>query len=264
LYDGKVNDEVSARILSDLNQDGIALTNVNELYGDGYALLLSDCCDHRMVDANLVSTSTVECLNEYDILESVIFNKRLIDLANHYLKQISRYLGCYFEQIDTSITNSDIEVTVNVKGSTLFHRDGDDRKVLKQFIYLNDVGSNDGPFEYIKGTHHKGPFRDIASVLAEGGPFAKPRPDRLESVVELFRPVLEQKVISCEGEAGTIILADTSGIHRGGRCRNHGRRQMFVQVFATNAGFFAQTPFKIRKPCSSLEDEINNLVFGVK
>jgi hypothetical protein len=48
------------------------------------------------------------------------------------------------------------------KESQLWHRDAEDRRLIKVFIYLNDVGSQNGPFCYIPKTH---PFSTGASTV---------------------------------------------------------------------------------------------------
>ena len=40
--------------------------------------------------------------------------------------------------------------------SQRWHRDPEDRKLCKVFIYLNDVDENAGHFTYVKGSHYLG------------------------------------------------------------------------------------------------------------
>lgn len=74
-------------------------------------------------------------------------------------------------------------ITSNIQ---TWHRDYDDTKFVGLFVYLSDVLSvEDGPHEYLKGTH-----------LSKEPP-----------VMPLTASIL--------GPAGTAFLADTAGLHRG-------------------------------------------------
>ena len=48
------------------------------------------------------------------------------------------------------------------KEAQLWHRDPEDMKIIKVFIYLNDVGAENGPFCYIPKTH---PFSSHAGTV---------------------------------------------------------------------------------------------------
>ncbi len=80
-----------------------------------------------------------------------------------------------------------------------WHRDPEGPCVVKATLYLRDVDEQAGPFQYVPGSHqaHK--------ELCKAGQYAQDQ----ESVNELPH-------VTVTGPAGTLILADTSGIHRGG------------------------------------------------
>lgn len=81
----------------------------------------------------------------------------------------------------------------------LYHRDFDDIRFIKLFVYLTDVDENSGPHVYIKNTVNANKFR---------------RPTRLsdEKIAKNFP--LEDKVVFC-GKKGTVFLEDTFGLHKG-------------------------------------------------
>lgn len=92
--------------------------------------------------------------------------------------------------------------------SQLWHRDPEDLRLIKVFIYLVDVDERCGPFTYIPGTHPFSPTRiDTAAVDRE-------RRTADEQMQQVFAPS-QWRV--CTGPANTTILADTLGFHRGGR-----------------------------------------------
>jgi hypothetical protein len=72
--------------------------------------------------------------------------------------------------------------------------------VLKAFIFLSDCALDNGPHEFVRGSVH--------SALFPGGDYAKD-----EDIDAAFPPDSEHRVVSVV-KAGTIILEDTSGLHR--------------------------------------------------
>ncbi|MBI2186952.1 MAG: phytanoyl-CoA dioxygenase family protein [Acidobacteria bacterium] len=92
--------------------------------------------------------------------------------------------------------------------SQLWHHDPEDLKVIKAFIYLEDVGEDNGPFTYVPGTHPFGP--NVPTAQRHNGK-RRLRDDQFTAV---FPPSMWRV---CTGPAGTMILADTIGYHRGGK-----------------------------------------------
>lgn len=91
--------------------------------------------------------------------------------------------------------------------SQLWHHDPEDLKLIKTFIYLEDVGEDNGPFTYLPGTHPFGPNVGTAAHAPRQGVGD-------EQIATLF-PASAWRV--CAGPAGTMIVADTLGFHRGGK-----------------------------------------------
>jgi len=91
--------------------------------------------------------------------------------------------------------------------SQLWHNDPEDLKIVKAFIYLEEVKAENGPFTYIPGTH---PFGRHA---ARGARCHARRVDDA-AILDLFA---ETDWRVCTGPAQTMILADTLGFHRGGK-----------------------------------------------
>lgn len=100
--------------------------------------------------------------------------------------------------------------------SQIFHVDGDDRRVIKIFIYLTDVKQpEDGSFVYVPGSHNEiviGMFFLWLDYfyLKNGGCMQNGRLS--DGVVRRF---FGNEGISICGRAGTVIYADTTGIHKG-------------------------------------------------
>ena len=92
-----------------------------------------------------------------------------------------------------------IPVNKEPLGAQNFHRDWDDLKFVKCFIYIEDVDDGSGPHVYVEKTHH-------SRLLNKTCRFS-------DEKVKLMYP--ENNIIKFTGKAGTIFLEDTSGIHKG-------------------------------------------------
>ena len=127
-------------------------------------------------------------------------NKRLLDIANTYLGMWTK-----LEYIDVWYTPSADES--ERKSSQRWHRDFNDRHLLKAFLYLVDVDEETGPFEYVPRSapgnelEHLWPWRPLGDNY--------PPDDELAAKIE-------GKSVSFVGPKGTVILCNTSGFHRGG------------------------------------------------
>lgn len=80
-----------------------------------------------------------------------------------------------------------------------FHRDIDDLRFIKLFVYLTDVDDESGPHIYARGSHRE-------NVLTTVGRFTD------EQVAEA---VGSDKIMRLKGPAGTAFVESTYGLHRG-------------------------------------------------
>ncbi len=97
-----------------------------------------------------------------------------------------------------------------------FHSDRERLAFIKFFVYLTDIDSMTGPHVYAKGTHKKRPVMQ--------------RFDRRYSDTELQKTGHE--LVEIYGKAGTVIVANTQGLHKGVApiIPGHGRLLFQIQV----------------------------------
>jgi len=101
---------------------------------------------------------------------------------------------------------------------------------MKVFLYLSDVDDVSGPFNYVKGSNYGNKWHSTFP-LREEKPFTpRMQDEEVESVIP------EKYRISFKGKAGTIILADTMGLHKGGYCLED-ERLMFMGAFMSGGHF---------------------------
>jgi hypothetical protein len=110
----------------------------------------------------------------------------------------SQYLGCKPTLSSIGIRWS-LSSPARPAETQLFHRDPDDWRFLKLFVYLTDVEAGSGPHVYVLGSH-----RTAATLRAK--PFSR------ESLVREYGA---DRIQAVTGTAGTTFMADTHGIHMG-------------------------------------------------
>lgn len=111
-----------------------------------------------------------------------------------------------------------------------YHFDLDRIKWLKVFIYLTDVGPDDGPHSFIEGSHRTGGIPP--SLLRRGYV-------RL-SDEEVLEHYPAERQIEFSAPRGTVIVEDTRGLHKGKAV--HGRARLILQLQFSNSLFGAIYP----------------------
>lgn len=150
----------------------------------------------------------------------LLLNDRLLSVVNSYLGVTSRlkYLDVWHNfQVDDSEPPIDAE---------RWHRDNEDRKLVKLFFYLSDVDDSAGPLTYVRGSQPDGPLGHIFPNNPPQGSY--PPAEALESIVS---PDL---IARNTGDAGTMLLFDACGLHRGGRTKGKART-LLVATYASDA-----------------------------
>ena len=129
-------------------------------------------------------------------------DRRLLDVANEYLQLWSKveYLDMWY--------SLPVGENAERKASQIWHRDYDDSHLLKAFLYLSDVDARSGPFEFVPGSHPGGPYAGVH-------PWAPMAVGRI-SEPELAKFVSPDEVKTFTAPRGSLILCNTSGLHRGG------------------------------------------------
>jgi len=147
-------------------------------------------------------------------LRTVLECDELLQAANNpfALSVANAYLGC-----TPTISSLSVRWTFPNSGKPAvvqaFHRDCDDWRFLKMFIYLTDVDEGTGPHTYVRGTHKK------AARL-----FARPYSDD-EAAHKFGRDQFEVFL----GQRGSSFMCDTYGVHKGEVPTNKPRLIFLVQ-----------------------------------
>jgi hypothetical protein len=163
---------------------------------------------------------TFPLLDPKDPFMALALDETTLDIVNGYMR-----MWCKFEYINLNVT-----IPVNPgtppRQSQRWHRDPGDKKIIKMFVYLNDVDETSGPFIYVRGSQYGGRWRKSFPQRLPHGYYP---PD---GAVERLVP--SSDIRTCVGRAGAIIFADTTGLHKGGYATAK-ERIMFTAGFTTKA-----------------------------
>ena len=128
-----------------------------------------------------------------------------------------------------------------------WHRDQEDKKILKIFIYYNKVDKANGAVWYVRGSAYGGKNSHIWPNMHGGS---------ANLDVSATNKIPPEDIVSFEGPPGTVCFFDSNGFHRGGRVTTGSR-------IATHACYLAPTaPHIVNNVLGSFEynkDEINAL-----
>ena len=143
-------------------------------------------------------------------------------IASNYLNSIPKLTNIDFWY---NIPNA----SSNKIGSQNWHKDYEDKNLLKIFIYLDDVNEFNGPFSFVENSHeyHKAKLPQNLKRNYPNGVVVD------EETIELFYS--KNKIINFAGSKFTVLIVDTSGFHKGGYIQK-GYRYLFTFTFTTFAG----------------------------
>jgi hypothetical protein len=124
----------------------------------------------------------------------------VLELANSppLLRLARGYIGCK-PTISAMVLRWSFANSAVGAGLQAFHRDFDDWRFVKVFVYLTDVDAGSGPHVYVRGSH-----------LTKGTVRLRPYSDD-----HIERTYGSEQVITVTGSSGFGFVADTYGIHKG-------------------------------------------------
>lgn len=220
----------------DLHRNGIVIGIADQfLTDDGVEALrvsTSQIIDHMKTDAvQEVVQAGRNGVNNKDYLVHLVPAATVHDDASALLRLaldpkllgiVADYFGMW-PKLHSIGSWLNFPIPGDAKMSQLWHRDPADRKLLKVFIYLEDVSDDNGPFSFIPETQ---PFGAISDVV--------PAHEHKRRITddEMDRAIPRDKWVSCTGPARTMVLADTVGFHRGGKV-DHGHRLLITFTYTS-------------------------------
>jgi Phytanoyl-CoA dioxygenase (PhyH) len=214
-------DDVQERTLEALRRDGIAIVPFQELFRDDslWRELHDDIGGFvRSTEAQLAEPRRTAKGKAFiarrflagseppqfgldDLWLRLGVSSKLLDVVNAYRGEPAHLID-----FDNWYTIPDPAADVRVK-SQQWHRDPWDEHITKVFVYFSDVDEDAGPFEYVPGSAPGGRYGDLWPWQPEG---VYPPQEEFETTIP------PSAWVTATGAAGTVIICDTSGFHRGG------------------------------------------------
>lgn len=217
--------------INDVREYGIAVTHLDDLFPGEHMLekLQAYYKNLPVPDEARANKSFLVRLEGIGMGDTLNLKSPLVELSlrNEVLAVIAGYIGMLpkFFFYSLEITKPVGADASRVK-SQRWHRDPEDKRMCKMFVYLNDVGLEAGPFTYVKGSHYGG---SLGKFFPHRPPVSYYPPDG-----EVEKRMPKDAVRTMTGKAGTVIFCDTNGIHRGGYATTH-ERIMLTVGFASKA-----------------------------
>ena len=245
-----VLDATSARIVSNLAKNGIAVVPIEELFPNQNKFQELSVYAQKLEHRASVKTNK-EFLQFYLDDEPVLdlgsplvklaLEEKMLAIVNSYMGMYSKF---YYLTLNKTLPQGGEAKAVQ---SMRWHRDPEDRKMVKVFMYLGDVDEAAGPFVYVQGSHTEGTWGSIFPPEPPRG--SLPPPDEIKKIIP------ETDIRTCTGKAGTIIFCDTRGIHRGGHALSK-ERVMLTLGYCSPASLW---PLRYRYPAEFGKDTLDNL-----
>lgn len=238
-------DIAAERIVRDLKTYGVAVAHCDELFSDAlmfgelktYAKNLRKEKDGQIAVKpklskpfllNLFEPTSV--MNFQNPFHRFALHAKIVEIVNGYFEL---YAKLYYLTLNVTLP---VGNNAEAIASQRWHRDPEDRKMCKVFLYLNDVDDKSGPFMYVMKSCYG---------LKYGSLFPQKPPIGIyPDAAILEHSIAKEDIKVCTGRAGTLIFCDTSGLHKGGFATG-GERVMFTAGYRTNG---AVTPNRIYYP----------------
>ncbi|NEQ49736.1 MAG: hypothetical protein F6K11_06320 [Leptolyngbya sp. SIO3F4] len=212
-------------IISQLTHQGVCTTTLDNLAISGTTemLLTTDqlleelpksnslaCQGERSTASHSVGLSAGQLI-DYPSLFMWGLQSRWLDLIENYLNQPPAYLGCVLRR----------EVPNHKQvGVRLWHKDGEDYKVVKVIVYLNNVGEEEGPFEYIPQKHspNYSQFSHVNNTVRD---------------LDMAQVIPTDTWQRCLGPRGTVVIADTASVFHHASLPQHDRYSVTFAYVST-------------------------------
>ncbi|PQJ18522.1 phytanoyl-CoA dioxygenase family protein [Nonlabens tegetincola] len=191
-----------------LSNDGIAV--IEDFLSDDTCKEIRNKIDH-LIDVKSKANWEDKEKSDQRIMGVERFDKRFTDLF-----EVEKLNSIYAKYIDSKnmhgfiMTNRVNHMENNSGSGGGWHRDMMNRRQLKFMVYINDVSESNGCFEYLVGSHKPSMKRKLNSSLKL--PLSTYRYSK-ENITELNK--LGYNSTLYPAKRGTLIVFDSSGIHRG-------------------------------------------------
>jgi hypothetical protein len=243
-----VLDSLQQRVTDELTTNGVATVHFDELFesAERWSLLCqsyeSFANSERVQEAvrsykgNTVDSSANKeyLIRKYPQDPTLGLNDPWLQLAldTRLLNIVNSYMGLWskLHYLDLWYTIP-LNVERSKAASQHWHRDPEDERIIKVFLYFSEVDEEAGPLQYIPGSRRRstGPYGHLGHKRSQAYP-----PER-----ELEDRIPQTEWWTGLGRPGTLALVDTTGFHRGGYATERARLSA-TWTYVTPASYLAR------------------------
>lgn len=219
-------DERDRIIVDALKREGVYVTSLQEMGLNSTANLLQGA-HTQLSKMEAVNNSHVsqKLPQIYTVTDSPDFSQwaqeqRLLSIIENYIGLPIAFHGVHLRKDFPNETQF---------GTLLWHKDSEDRRIIKIILYLSDVEEQHGPFEYVPlpltSSFSLNYYRIYHKLWKSG--YLGINDEQLKEII----PKKHWK--SCLGRAGTVIFVDTKNVLHHGTLRLQERSALFF-VYTAN------------------------------
>jgi hypothetical protein len=241
----KLLNEIQRQNVDELRSAGVACVSAEKLFGNSEMLHRLQYEAHRLLSTPEVLEQIAQRrapnhpkwyviralgyrmqISLTDVLAEFFTHPELLAVINNYFGMWCR-LG--YADIWYNLVAHEGEPSID---SELWHRDHEDTQMVKVYFYVDGVTESGGALQYIRGSQAGGKYAQVYPQKAAIGRY--PPPGAVERQIDSVACQI------CSGPAGTLVLCDTAGLHRGGRTTTK-PRVMITGTYVSNVGLDRRT-----------------------
>jgi hypothetical protein len=219
-------EESDRKIVDALKTEGTYVTSLEELGISSTAILLKSASNYLsdMLSVNY-SDKTEKLPQIYTMTGLPEFSQwgkdnRLISIIENYIGLTVAFHGVHLRK---DFPNE------KQFGTLLWHKDSEDRRIIKVIVYLSDVEEHHGPFEYIPLSLTSAPSPNYFRLY-----YKLWQSNYIGIDDKQVQEVIPKKYWkSCPGPAGTVIFTDPRRVLHHGTLRTQDRSALFF-VYTAN------------------------------
>ncbi|GAB1539735.1 hypothetical protein NUACC21_24020 [Scytonema sp. NUACC21] len=214
------------KIVDTLKKEGVYVTSLKELGLSSTANLLQAAQTYLSTMARVNNNYEAEKLPQiYTVTDLPEFfhwgrEPKLLSIVENYIGLPITFHGVHLRK---DLPNK------NQFGTLLWHKDSEDRRIIKIIVYLSDVEEHHGPFEYVPlplTSPSSLSYYRIYHKLWQSG-YLGINNEQLKEIIP------KENWKSCLGPAGTVIFVDTKNVLHHGTLKTEERSALFF-VYTAN------------------------------
>lgn len=228
---------------------------IQELNNNGFTIIKNAISMNQINSLNIefdecIKNNKVSVNNDYFTMVSnpLLNSKTSFDIATSDM--LYDIAGEFFNCVPSLCTQNFRLSKLNNKQSNstqIFHCDRNNYvKFVKFFIYMNDVDLQGGPLTYVKGSNKKKPFNHLNSYRWEE-----------DTIQQIYG---EEAICYLTASAGDLLIANTTGFHRGTKPTNKERRMLTLNYVIDNETDVSK-PFQANKEWANAISEKKKPLF---